>query len=193
VNAVAAGRRSIEFSGTASQGEQAFHTEIHRYSDRLSGEEYVANSTDISIPSALAPVVGGVVSLHNFRANPLHKTIAHKPLTALSGGTNALSPYDFAAIYDVAALWNLNFDGTGQTVAVAGRTNIDPTDVTTFRTTFGLPGNNTQVVLNGTDPGIVSSDEETEADLDVEWSGAVAEDFDDYRNRLCERRYGAGE
>jgi hypothetical protein len=172
VNAVAAGRRSVEFSGTASQVEQAFHTEMHRY--RVNGEEHVANATDISIPSALAPVVGGVVSLHNFRAHPLHKTIAHKPLTALSGGANALSPYDFAAIYDVAALWNLNFDGTGQTIAVAGRTNINPTDITTFRSTFGLPVNNTQIVLNGTNPGIVSSDEETEADLDVEWSGAVA-------------------
>ena len=30
------------------------------------------------------------------------------------------------------------------------------------------------MIVNGTDPGIVSSDEETEADLDVEWSGAVA-------------------
>jgi subtilase family serine protease len=172
VNAVAAGRRSIEFSGTASQVEQAFHTEMHRYN--VNGEDHVANSTDISIPSALAPVVGGVVSLHNFRAHPLHKTISRNPLTALSGGTNALSPYDFAAIYDVAALWNLNFNGAGQTIAVAGRTNINPTDVTTFRSTFGLPGNNTQIVVNGTNPGIVSSDEETEADLDVEWSGAVA-------------------
>ncbi len=172
VNAVAAGRRSIEFSGTASQVEQAFHTEMHRYS--VNGVEHVANSTDISIPSALAPVVGGVVSLHNFRSHPLHKVIARHPLTDLSGGSNALSPYDFATIYDVAALWNLNFDGTGQTVAVAGRTNINPTDIATFRSTFGLPGNNTQVVVNGTNPGIVSSDEETEADLDVEWSGAVA-------------------
>ena len=43
-----------------------------------------------------------------------------------------------------------------------------------FRSTFGLAGNNTQVILNGADPGIVSSAEEMEADLDVEWSGAVA-------------------
>src|SRR5580658_6022181 len=43
VNAVAAGRRSVEFSGSASQVEQAFHTEMHRY--RVNGEEHVANST----------------------------------------------------------------------------------------------------------------------------------------------------
>jgi pseudomonalisin len=177
VSAVAAGRRSIEFNGTASQVEQAFHTEMHRYS--VNGVEHIANSSDISIPSALAPVVGGVLSLHNFRAHPLHTVISHTggpkgPRTDLSGGSNALSPYDFATIYDVAALWNLNFDGTGQTVAIAGRTNINPADVTAFRTAFGLPGNNTQIVVNGKNPGIISSDEETEADLDVEWSGAVA-------------------
>jgi len=172
VNSIAAGRRSIDFSGAANQVEQAFHTEIHRYS--VDGVEHIANSTDISIPSALAPVVGGVVSLHNFGAHPLHKVIRRNPLTDLSGGSYALSPYDFAAIYDVAALWNLNFDGTGQTVAIAGRTNINPADINTFRTAFGLPGNNTQVVVNGTNPGIVSSGEETEADLDVEWAGGVA-------------------
>ncbi len=172
VNSVAAGRRSLEFTGTAHQVEQAFQTEIHRY--RVNGVEHIANSTDISIPSALAPVVGGVVSLHNFGAHPLHKVIRAHPLTDLTGGSHSLSPYDFAAIYDVAALWNLNFDGTGQSVAIAGRTNLKPADIVTFRTAFGLPGNNTQIIVNGTNPGIISSDEETEADLDVEWAGAVA-------------------
>jgi hypothetical protein len=172
VNSIAAGRRAIEFSGTARQVEQAFQTEIHRYS--VGGVEHVANSTDISIPEALSPVVAGVVSLHNFGSRPLHKKVRGVPLTNLQGGSHGLSPYDFATIYDVTPLWNLNFDGTGQTLAIAGRTNINTADIATFRSAFGLTGNNTQVVVNGTDPGIVSSDEETEADLDVEWSGAVA-------------------
>ena len=94
--------------------------------------------------------------------------------TGLAGGSHGISPYDFAAIYNVRSLWNGGFDGTGQTIAIAGRTNIKPTDVATFRSTFGLPANNPQVVLNGPDPGIISAGEETEADLDVEWSGGVA-------------------
>jgi subtilase family serine protease len=64
VTEVAAGRRSIEFSGTAEQVENAFHTQIHRY--QWNGIEHVANASDISIPAALAPVVAGVASLHNF-------------------------------------------------------------------------------------------------------------------------------
>ena len=54
VTEVAAGRRSIEFSGTAEQVENAFHTQIHRY--QWNGIEHVANASDISIPAALAPV-----------------------------------------------------------------------------------------------------------------------------------------
>ncbi len=170
VDAVGRGRRTIEFSGTAAQVERAFHTQMRHY--EVAGERHLANSSDISIPEALAAVIGGVASLHDFRHKPLHRVLT--PLTDLSGGAHGLSPYDFATIYNVTPLWNANFDGTGQSVAIAGRTNIKLTDVTSFRSTFGLAGNNTQVILNGKDPGIVSSGEETEADLDVEWSGAVA-------------------
>ncbi len=173
VDSVAASRRIVEFSGTAAQVEQAFQTEIHRY--QVNGAEHIANSTEISIPQALSPVITGVVSLHNFASRPLHHTPKRGvSLTDLQGGAHALSPYDFATIYDVNTLWNQSFDGTGQTIAIAGRTNINASDVATFRSTFGLPGNNTQVVVNGTDPGVVSAAEETEADLDVEWAGAVA-------------------
>jgi subtilase family serine protease len=96
----------------------------------------------------------------------MHQVLA-TPLTALTNGAQALSPYDFATIYNVKPLWGIGFDGTGQSVAIAGRTNIKMTDVATFRSTFGLPGNNTTVILNATDPGIVSAGEELEADWDV--------------------------
>ena len=174
VNSVAEGRRTIEFSGTARQVEDAFQTEIHNY--EVNGDRHVANAVDIAIPEALAPVVGGIVSLHDFPVHPLYHRVA--PLvrspTFNYGTTHYIGPYDFAAIYNVATLWNGNYDGSGQTIAIPGHTNIKLTDVTAFRSYFGLPANNPQIVLNGADPGIISADEETEADLDVEWSGAVA-------------------
>ena len=176
VNSVPEGRRTIEFSGTARQVEDAFQTEIHHY--EVNGERHVANATDIAIPEALAPVVSGIVSLHDFPVHPLYHRVgarpgAFSPAFNYSGG-HAIGPYDFATIYNVAALWNLNYDGTGQTIAIAGHTNIKLSDVTAFRTYFGLPANNPQIIVNGADPGIISADEETEADLDMEWSGAVA-------------------
>ena len=171
INAVANGRRQIEFSGTARQIEEAFHTQIHTY--ELSGEMHVANATDISIPEALTPVVSGVVSLHDFKRNlKLRRQSVGANFTF--GTNHGMVPYDFATIYDVAALWNEGLDGTGQTIAIVGRSNLNPNDVATFRSLNGLPPNPPNIIVNGTDPGIVSPDEEGEADLDVEWSGAVA-------------------
>ena len=173
VTEVAAGRRSIEFSGTVEQVENAFHTQIHRY--QWNGSEHVANAWDISVPAALAPVVAGVASLHNFGPRPYHHVISAPiaPQTDLNGGTHGLSPYDFAAIYDVAPLWTAGYDGTGQSIAIVGESDIAMSDVTGFRAQFGLPANNPTFIVNGKDPGYVPGDE-TESDLDVEWAGAVA-------------------
>jgi subtilase family serine protease len=174
VNEIGRGHRTLEFSGTASQVERAFDTQMRQY--EVSGVRHLANATDVAIPEALAPVVGGLVSLHDFRHQPMHRVLGQTPAPAanLNGGARGLSPYDFAAIYNVAQLWNSNWDGTGQSVAIAGRTNIKLSDVASFRSTFGLPANNPQVILNGKDPGIIGSGEEMEADLDVQWSGGVA-------------------
>jgi pseudomonalisin len=181
VTGVSPNRRTLEFSGTASQVEQAFHTEIHEL--LAGGERHIANTTELSIPVALRPVVEGPVSLHNFARQPFHRVLGpaptasgrgRTPATNLVGGSHSLSPYDFAAIYDVAPLWNNNFDGTRQTIGIAGRTDIKLSDVASFRSQFGLPANVPQIIVNGRDPGIVSFSEETEADLDVEWAGAVA-------------------
>ena len=170
VSEIAAGRRAIEFSGSVEEVETAFHTQIDRY--EWNGRQHTANAGDISIPAALAPVVKGIVSLHDFGLRSFHHVIP-APLTDFSGGIHGLSPYDFATIYDLAPLWNAGYDGTGQSIAVVGETDIKLSDVAAFRATFGLPVNNPTVIVNGQDPGILPGDE-TESDLDVEWAGAVA-------------------
>ena len=102
-----------------------------------------------------------------------------------SGGSPSLVedvvPYDFATIYNVLPLWNSGIDGTGQTIAIAGTSNINLADVANFRSMFGLPAKApTVIIANGTDPGDCptaspSCDADlTENTLDVEWSGAVA-------------------
>ena len=174
IEPVAAARRTIVFSGTAAQVETAFHTAIHIYD--VNGERHYANATDPRIPAALAAVVSGVASLHDFRSSPQHTGARALPPTTeyTSGGTNYMAPADFATIYDVAALYSSSTDGTGQSIAVLGRSNILMPDVTKFRSMFGLSAVNPTVVLNGPNPGIISSSEQTEAELDVEWAGAVA-------------------
>jgi len=172
VEEVTAGRRSIIFSGTAAQVQAAFHTEIRSYNVR--GQVHHANATEPEIPVALAQVVGGVVSLHDFHSEPMHAS-ARKPSPEFtSGGSHYLAPADFATIYNLAPLYQQSINGNGESIAIVGRSNIRIADVRQFRTAFGLPANDPLIIVNGADPGIVSSGEETEADLDVEWSGAVA-------------------
>ena len=66
VTGVNPGKQTLEFSGNAAQFRTAFHAQIHKY--LVNGETHYANSTNPQIPTALAPVVGGFVSLNNFRA-----------------------------------------------------------------------------------------------------------------------------
>ncbi len=183
-SAVSKGRSTIEFSGTAGQVQEALHTAVHSYV--VNGEQHWANASDPSIPSALAPAVNGILSLHNFPRHP-HSTVngnkvratqnppSWSPLFTFTQGPNTyygLGPTDFATIYNVLPLWNAGIDGTGQTIAIVGETNIHLSDIENFRSLFGLPAKDPQIILNGTDPGVVG--DEPEAVLDVSWSGAVA-------------------
>jgi pseudomonalisin len=172
VEEVSSSRRSVIFSGTAAQVESTFHTQIHTY--KIGSEVHHANASDPQIPAAFVGVVGGVVSLHDFRSAPMNNG-ARMPIPDFtSGGSYYLAPADFAAIYDLTPLYQQSINGSGQSVAIVARSNINLADARQFRTTFGLPANDPQIILNGTDPGTSNSNEETEADLDVEWSGAVA-------------------
>jgi hypothetical protein len=183
VNQVAAGRTVIEFSGTAGLVRQGLHTEIHKFA--VDGEERWANASDPEIPAALAPVVAGIASLNNFPRKPQFRNLGAFSRTKLTGELQPLftvpgssgtyyivAPMDFATIYNLWPLWNTGLDGTGQTIAIVGETNINVSDVFSFRNLFGLPVNYPNIIVNGPDPGI--NGDEVEAVLDVEWSGAVA-------------------
>jgi len=186
VDRISHGKTAMEFSGSAGQVEQAFHTAIHRYV--INGENHFANAADPQIPSALGPVVAGVDTLHNFQkpspvralgsASRIGNSSNWQPnFTYNIPGTafHYLAPGDFAKIYNASPLFQSGIDGSGESIAIAGRNNINLSDIEIFRIAFGLPVNNPQIILNGPDPGnALSSGDETEADLDVEWSGAIA-------------------
>jgi subtilase family serine protease len=162
----------INFSGNVQQVEQAFQTNIRQF--EVNGQIHYANATDPSIPRALDGLVEGVVSLHDF---PLKHDANLRQLAAdanLNGGGNGLAPGDFATIYNLTPLYNAGIDGTGQTIAVLGRTDIVLGDVQFFRSNFLLPAKDPVFIHTGNPPGDLHGSEEAEADLDVEWSGAVA-------------------
>jgi len=165
--------------------ENAFRTEMHRYA--VKGEEHIANSMDISLPEALTPVVGGVLSLHNFPKKAAHrksfrvhldpatqKLVPDFTFTTANGSAHFMAPGDFARIYNTEPLLKKKINGSGVEIAIVGRSNIQLSDVQTFRKTFGIPAKDPIFIINGQDPGIAFDEEEEEAALDVEWSGAAA-------------------
>ena len=180
INAISRGGQWISFAGTAAQVRQAFGTEIHTV--QLNGETHLANLTAPSIPSALASMVSSIQGLHDFRPRPRNIVRRVSPeYTSSTSGNHYLAPGDFYTIYDVNPLLSSGINGTGITIAVMGQVDLNLSDVATFRTASGLPANVPTVKLYGTDPGAPSfkagaptTGDVDEAQLDVEWAGAVA-------------------
>ncbi|HYL35661.1 MAG TPA: S53 family peptidase [Bryobacteraceae bacterium] len=184
VNRVARGGASILFRGTAAQVAQALHTEIHRY--QVDGEMHYANAAAPQIPEALAGLVEGIRGLDDFHPTPAHGPSAW-PAEKIAGvppspnwysqkypSVNMLAPADLAAIYNINALYEQGIDGSGQLIAIAGESDIDLADIEYFRQAFGLSFNDPQQILvpGSADPGVNNT--MGEADLDLEWAGAVA-------------------
>ena len=173
VNEIAVNHRQIAFSGNAGQVEDTFHTQIHRF--LVGGENHIANTQDPQIPSAMAGVVSGILSLHNFRHDSdiqSRVSLEVRPRYT-SGNTHYLFPADWAAIYDLNPLYHAGTNGAGTSIAIVGRSNINVADISAFRAASGLPARNPTVILVSTNPGLVSGDQD-ESTLDVEWAGAVA-------------------
>jgi pro-kumamolisin-like protein/Big-like domain-containing protein len=187
------GRTVLEFSGSASQVQEAFHTTIHKYI--VNGQQQWANASDPSIPTALTPAVAGVLTLHNFLKKPtIHFTGERVPAKLVGGkkpkvtfppqngeaAINALGPQDYAVIYNINPVYANGITGNGIQIGVVGRSNLyGGQDVQDFRNVLGagngaLGAVNFGVVLNGPDPGDLGGGEEAEATLDSTWSSAIA-------------------
>jgi len=186
----ARGRNWISFTGTAAQVQNAFGTEIHHFN--VNGELHYANATPPQIPAALSGVVTGFRGFDDFRPRPhgIRRNTGARPYYSSSNFGDLVAPGDIATIYDINALYTAGIDGTGQKLAVMGQTDIYLADITDFRTGFGMSAiscttNSSNVitacsdqhlsyVLDGADPGLSTTGDLSEADLDLEWSGAIA-------------------
>ena len=192
VKGVNPGRQTMEISGSVAQLRNAFHTQIHQYT--VNGQTHYSNANDPQVPSALAAVVGGFVSLNNFpvrsyahslgkaQYNPATNQVVPQWTMGSASSLNfVLAPADYAVQYDLKPLYNAGTNGSGQTIAIINESNININLVNHFRSLFGLPANPPQIIIDGNDPGIdgINNPEgpngaSIEAYLDVEWAGAVA-------------------
>lgn len=183
------GGNAIVFSGTAAQVEKTFQTQIHRYD--AEGEARFSNATPPQIPAALSGIVTGIRGLNNFHLQSRAKRIKPDYYDA-HFNHNFMAPGDAATIYDITPLYTAGNDGTGQKLAIIGQTDIYLADIADFRNGFNLSAitgctvdinnlitacntaNFQYVLTGGTDPHSASPGDLSEADIDIEWSGAIA-------------------
>jgi subtilase family serine protease len=187
---------SIDFSGTAGQVREAFHTEIHYLN--ANGERHFANVSNPKIPAALADAVLGPVALHDFKPHMLTSKVK-PPIKnyTVNADQQLVVPGDMQKIYNYLPLYAAGISGQGQTVILLERTDLyNPGDFLTFRKVFGLtksyakgklvtvhpqPTGSPVTAPNGvefgpetcSDPGVVVGDD-GEAAVDVEWASASA-------------------
>jgi len=200
VNQTYPNRMMMDFSGTAGQVRESFHTEIHQLIT-VNGESHIANMSDPRIPAALASAVSGVVSLNDFKPRKMAKRAMRgsgRDLTGAGCGfltslrdasTNceALMPADLATIYNLNPLFNAGISGKGQTVVVIEDEDAYSLgDWSSFRKVAGLSraylsGSISQThpapptgTNNCTDPGDLNDGTDDEVAIDMEWASAAA-------------------
>ncbi|QHN03261.1 peptidase S53 [Granulicella sp. WH15] len=176
VDRVSRSRNRISFSGSVAQVEAAFGTELHYY--KSGTETHFAPASDVSVPAALAGTVQTVTNLSDFRPKPhvkIRQPQVQPRFTSSQSGNYYLTPKDVATIYDINAAYHAGFTGAGQSIAIVGQSFVETSDITNFQSAAGLtPKAPTLVLMPGTGASAVSSGDEVESDLDLEYASSIA-------------------
>ncbi len=203
VDSIANGRSQIFFSGTVADVTRALGTPLHYFS--RNGEVRIGNTRDPQIPNALLPAIHSIRGLHAWkqhvsaqtvRASATAGQIGRRPMDTYcptSTCSYTVFPTDFAKIYDLDGANASGLDGTGQTIAIIGRSRVDVDDLTNFQkisgTSFATP--TVIVPAGGVDPGNPATtcttsnpdtcssppdavQDQVEATLDVERAASIA-------------------
>jgi hypothetical protein len=185
----------IDFSGNVGQAEQTFSVRIASYGDGAT----FANVEDPVIPSQFGGVIAAITGLDNLtRIKPagLHQFQPTTPgpetlalndtdvagLGSGSGlptspdfsfeGITAFGPQDMQTFYDETV--QAGSDGAGSCIALVGVSEISSGALASFDNKFHLPATKLSTVVSGANPKTTHDGSELEAELDVEWSHAIA-------------------
>lgn len=170
VDGVSHSKNRIYFSGTVSQVNQVFDTELHYYN--VNGIKQYAPSRGITVPAALASVMETIANLSSFRPKP-HVRF-RKNFTSSQSGDHFLTPKDIDTIYDITKAYNAGYTGSGQSIAIVGQSEVYVSDIENFQNAAGLTVKDpTLVLVPNSGSAAVSSGDEAESDLDLEYSGGI--------------------
>ena len=182
VTEVSSSRIFVHVDAPASRVAAALGTTFHTYGSAAADRaaRRLAATHDPTIPGVFAPLIRGILGLSDVAARPaLHtKTIAlpsrrvqgERPRATDPYGSHYLAPSDFATIYTIDSLYNSGIDGTGESIAVIGRSRVQASDITAYEALFNLAPQQPNVVIppEGSDPGMAGDGDQGEATLDVQ-------------------------
>ena len=182
VTEIAPSRVFLHVSAPASVVANVFATRFRNYS--VGGETRFSVTSDPSIPAAFAAVIQSIAGLSESHLRPMHR-MHSMPMSTKTGssvaearpeytnggsGLHYVTPGDFSVIFDVQPAYSAGYTGTGQKVAIIGRSRVVSTDISEFETITGLAANppNTIIPTTGVDPGVSGDGDQGEATLDVD-------------------------
>ena len=164
--------------GTVATLERTFNVELYNVAFR--SETHYAALTEPSFPDDLAPHILGVVGLDDLMARHPHGRVMRSALAAhaVLEGTYSFSPGDLKTFYDDGG----TYDGSGQTIVIAGAYKWRASDVTNFDAQWGLPalptGSNQICTGARTAAGcqidFSTADNSVEVTMDVEYAHGIA-------------------
>jgi len=135
--------------------------------------EYTSAVSDPALPEDFAGVVLSINGLQpQFRLRHIRPASVPAPRD-LVGGLVYLTPDNIASAYNFPQ----GATGAGQIIAIVGEAPVVDSDLTAFWSATGVeqtPGNVTTINVNPLPTGNPTDDLVREANLDVEWAGALA-------------------
>ena len=142
---------------------------------------HLSAATEPAIPTAFTSLVQSIAGLSDVPDQPMShmgaasragSQAAASPQPALTNGSgnHYIAPGDFATIYDVPSQATTATDGTGQKVAIIGRSQVLAADITNFQALTGLTAKLPNVIIpvGAVDPGLPYTGDQSEATLDVQ-------------------------
>jgi kumamolisin len=168
-------RLVVGAAGDAGAIERAFGVRLHAV--LYKGARHYAPLREPSVPAEIAPSIEGVVGLDDFHAMHAHirRGEAAKPRASVGSNCCRLGPSDLKVFYDN----DFGFDGTGETVIVAGAFAWSDSDVRAFNAQWGLPplapGSGQVCAGPAGSPGcLFNRNMSDEASLDVQYAHGTA-------------------
>jgi subtilase family serine protease len=176
----------VDASGSTTRVEQMLHLTINDYTVTNNGKQIIfyAPASEPLVDSTIGTLIAGIAGLDDFPRFRMDTPRfapggSHIHPYGIAHNTPPYYPQDFANAYNVTSLWNAEYTGVNQSIAIT-LWSVPPTDGT-LQYFNGLTGSNVPLQANKrlyviqVDGGTTNPDT-GEASIDIEYAGGMAPD-----------------